>query len=369
MDETLTPENTAEDAPEAPQMEDQKTIEELQQELLDALADLRLDKIDVRVAWLLNNYAACRDSDTELALSYWETFEDLDRRISTLDSLQGATKFTSIERARRTVQNKLKLFQATENVRRFRGQLSEEEKAKSISKTASAPSISVFADETGKNAPFLIAAGLWCLETYSERILGKELELWKNLNEISEFHFVEISKGNLHKYLELIDYLAEPGRFNFFGFKFIAQPSVGVGSGPDSFGRLFYHLVAKGIEHEHASGRAALPRRLTFLKDKESDGQDTALLLDLDDRLKNAALGRFDGNLEIGFLHVADSKANVLIQLADLFAGSVNRVLNQPGSGSGDHPKDVFAAKLLQVFGIDLQATETLDDVAYRLHI
>jgi len=48
----------------------------------------------------------------------------------------------------------------------------------------------------------------------------------------------------------------------------------GTGNVTDALNRLVYHLLVKGIETEHQSGRAPLPRLLQVWKDAEEAGRD-----------------------------------------------------------------------------------------------
>ena len=54
------------------------------------------------------------------------------------------------------------------------------------------------------------------------------------------------------------------------------------------------------------------------------------MLAELGDRLRNAATNQFGGRLELDVLEAADSKSNDLLQVADVFVASLNRVLNPP---------------------------------------
>jgi hypothetical protein len=110
--------------------------------------------------------------------------------------------------------------------------------------------------------------------------------------------------------------------------------------------------------------RPPVPRAIQLWKDKEREtGYDKAVLLDLRDRLANAAAARFDGRLDIDEMEAVDSKGNELIQATDLYTGAINRTLNTPGNG----PKDDFARWLLGARRQNVGANDTYDDIAYRV--
>jgi len=85
----------------------------------------------------------------------------------------------------------------------------------------------------------------------------------------------------------------------------------------------------------------------------EEPGFDSLLLLDLVDRLKNASKARFNDKLYIDSktFSALDSKEMLLIQLADLYTGSINRLLNV-SSNSKNH-KDELAEYFFETFNLN----------------
>lgn len=108
---------------------DAATLEAKREQLLRAINSSQLDTMEERVAWLLNNFPKTRDSDITLQIRYRQNFQS-DRftggEISVSDYYRLA-KLTSLTRARATIQNKLKLFQASEEVAVRRRQLEKGE--------------------------------------------------------------------------------------------------------------------------------------------------------------------------------------------------------------------------------------------------
>ncbi len=82
-----------------------------------------------------------------------------------------------------------------------------------------------------------------------------------------------------------------------------------------------------------------------FYKDAEEPGSDKLLLAKIHDRLTQAASTRFDNQLFPEEFVAVDSKGQQLVQVADLFTSSLNRILNGTGKGTG--PKDKFARYFL----------------------
>src|SRR5262249_39781451 len=93
-----------------------------------------------------------------------------------------------------------------------------------------------------------------------------------------------------------------------------------------------------------------LPRAIEIWKDGEEQGKDRLFLAELRDRLRNTSKAQFGGELEVGDLEAVDSKDPPLLQIADMYVGSLNLVLNSEGDEG--HPKDKFAAHFLSLLGL-----------------
>ena len=76
----------------------------------------------------------------------------------------------------------------------------------------------------------------------------------------------------------------------------------------------------------------------------------------LKDRLLNIASTKFDDKLLLEDFHSLDSRTNLLLQIADLFAASLNRVLNHDTSTS--HPKNLFSNYFLERIQYEANLTE-----------
>jgi hypothetical protein len=307
------------------------------------------------VAWTLNHFPETRDSDITLQLKYWETFDSHIFKGGLIDpkDLYELTRLTSISRARATIQNEYKLFLASPEVRERRGTISDEEKEKAILSKPNYPVFTVYMDDSGKNAQYLIIGSVWFLSEY--RSVHKAIFDIKERSKFKdEFHFKEMKKEDLPIYKEVVDIFWQHS--STVGFKLITIPRSGVKKTREAFTDMYYHLLIKGIEHEQETNRAPLPRTLQVWIDAEETGLDQLLVANLDDRLKQVAKSRFDEKLTIDQLSTVDSKSNIMLQIADLFTGSVNRILNL--SGTTRNHKDELAEYFLSRFGFDLSLPE-----------
>lgn len=331
----------------------ERKIEEERQVLLTQVGSSYASTLRQRVAWLLNRYPSTRNSDIALQLKHWETFERETFHGSSIaiDDYPRLTRLTSIARERARIQNQYKLFLADPGVREHRGTLEEDER-ETARTTPDHPVYAVFLDESGKRSSHLIVGSLWFLSSGSEsfQILRSTNDLKKRRKFSGEFHFAEMSRNDVETYKELIDiFLTQGGTISF---KFISVPRRGLGDIQAALGDLYYHLLVKGIDHEHSSGRACLPRILQGWKDSEELGADRLLMANLEDRLKQAAASVYENRLVIDSLATVNSQSSIFLQVADIMASSADRILSRTGE-SRNH-KDELAEYLLERLGISL---------------
>jgi hypothetical protein len=181
----------------------------------------------------------------------------------------------------------------------------------------------------------------------------------------NEFHFKSITEAKLSHYLELADLISANAAA--VSFKAISVPRRGISNLHDALLKLAYHLIVRGVQHEHWSGRAPLPRGVQVCKDAEELGKDRLFAAELADRLKQASAGQFGHDLYVEECSAEDSAGNIHLQLADLFTSSVHRQLN--ASGERKHPKDQFADYFLGKIGITVsgQKTESFGDMTVHI--
>jgi hypothetical protein len=304
--------------------------------------------LTTRVAWVLNHSRAARNSDVRCQIDYWKQFEpDIYSANIDVRDLYKLTRLTSIARARAKIQNEYELFLADTEIRKRRGQLSEEEKLKQIEDKPDPPIFVVYADETGLTEKMLSVGSLWILSDEVVLTLFNEISaIKKEFKFNKEIHFKEIKPSTLPFYESIVEIIHQCS--SYFSFKAISVSHDGLKDKNRNLEDLFYHLLTKGIEHEIVANRAKLPRTLTFVKDADKPGADKIMLANLEDRMKNYSVLQQDSQLKIGTFKPLDSKPNILLQVADLFSGSVNRRLNFDIDDTS--PKSKIARIMLRFF-------------------
>lgn len=325
--------------------------------ILQAIAGGKLDTLQERVAWLLNHRPRTRDSDLALQIAYWEEFEpergggDAVRK----RDLYNLTRYNSVARARAKIQNTYKLFQASEGVRRQRGKLSDDERAKASEQQIEYPFFDVFADESGKTGKRLIVGSLWFLHYPQQIAFLREVRDWRSSRNFqSEFHFKEINDRVLPHYVAFAEFLV--ARAAVISFKALSVERAGVKNVDEALRELYYHLLVRGVEHEHSTGRAPLPRTIQVFKDLEEPGRDKLFMAALKERIEQVSVAKFDTQLSAEEFVPINSKGQILVQAADLYVSSLNRVLN--GEGKSESAKDRFATYFLKVLQLPRGPTE-----------
>ncbi len=329
---------------------DAERIEAERIELLNRVVSGNIVDTKDRVAFILNSSNEARNSDNDLAWIYWETFEfEILNKGLNRETMRELTKQTSLTRMRAKIQNEYKLFQADPAVRKFRRQLEESisEDVLEDKPPSGAGFSQVFIDETGKTQDYLSVGSLWMLN-YGRSVITRtdDLKEWKSKHNVNfEFHFTEASKSKVPLYVEFFSLFLS--KFPEVGFKLIVASNKGLSDKSKAITDLTYHLVSKGIDHEHSSGRAPLPRVLNVWLDEDEKGSDQIKLENIKERLANRKL---DG-LYLRDFQAVQSTNNFFIQAVDLFTGAVNRKLH---STTNSHFKDELADSILGLVKFDI---------------
>src|SRR4051812_33166553 len=114
--------------PRRTQLADEK-LEQARLALLAALARSEHHVMEQKVALILRDHPETRDDDVALALRYWRRFSadkiEASRPLD-LEVLYELDRYDSITRARRRIQNDLRLFEATTFTQARRGELQQD---------------------------------------------------------------------------------------------------------------------------------------------------------------------------------------------------------------------------------------------------
>ena len=334
--------------------------------LIGNLAANRLIGVREKVAYILNHFPDTRNSDTKLAFKYWELFhpDSFTNRTIDEENFTTLTRYTSITRARAKIQNEFRLYQADTHIKNRRKNLSEQEKDDQVADKPGLPIIYFYLDESSKNSKYVAVGGLCSLDSFRGYKLTEHLKDWRKKNAIkSEFHFSQMSKKKLDEYKSF--FREAYGFADTLSFKVSLLSHSGLRRDMDDIIRgLYQHFVGHSIDHEISQKRVTLPRRVSIFKDKEGEA-DSILVSRIKESLEAYYVTKYDRKLSLESITPVDSRNNDFLQLADLFIGSVCRVVNRPDSASRNH-KDQLADYVLSLLGIDFSSTSsTNQDSSY----
>ena len=324
--------------------------------LIDRVASNTITTVKDKVAFILNNHSEARNSDIKLAYIYWRTFEEEKlegKEEISVETMLKLTKQITLSRWRAKIQYEYKLFLADEEVQISRGKLQGQYKRDALEhKPANLPLYQVFIDETGKNDEYLSIGSLWLLG-YNPKLIIHSMDItdWKKRQKIEyEFHFSKLTKHKLEEYKDFFRLFIS--KFPDIGFKVIVLKAKGLSNKNEAIVDLTFHLLYKGILHEHDSKRAPLPRMLQVRIDDEELGSDTLKLENIRERISGQ---KVDG-LHLDVFEAVSSAKNHFIQAVDLFTGAVNRKLNFSGDPNF---KDEFADFIFDTLGFDIDSIDS----------
>lgn len=263
---------------------------------------------------------------------------------------------TAITRARAKIQNEYKLFHANDEVRRFRRNQEEYEREAQLATRPSVPTISIYCDESGKTGSYPMVGSMWVHDLHREKQLRIHFTQWKNrmgLSLSNEFHFTEMSRNELSLYKEFVNEFLSVS--DMMTFVLAVSEHARGRSLDDTILELHYQLVHQGLERETNARRISLPRQVNFWKDRD-DANDKLLLTKLEQHLVTNFKHYFDDKLHLSIFNPIDSKISPFIQIADIFTGSMSRLLNQPGN----YHKDELAQHLAALLGVTVEDNKLL---------
>lgn len=324
------------------------------EELLAHVSSGMTDSVRDKVAYILNRNTDARNSDNELVWAFWKTFEadKFDGTTVTQEQMQSLTKERSLIRWRAKIQNEYKLFQADEVVQNYRGTLEEEARIDAIANRPSGiANTTVYIDETGKTQNYLCVGSLWIPDSGSSILQIKtNIDDWKRNSGIAyEFHFTEVTRSRLQAYK---DFFTKFISLNpTAGFKIIVLNRSGLSDLTRPIEDLTFHVLDRGVLHEHESGRARLPRLLQVWMDEDEASRDQLKIANIKERIKAQNI---DG-LVLDNIHVVNSASNYYIQAVDLFTGAINRYLHRE---STLNHKDELSDFILNLTGMDVEGID-----------
>jgi len=318
------------------------------QRLISQILKGNTNTLPQKVAHILNQFPETRDSDRSLTIKVLEIFYPeyiIDGKILLTD-LNTLPKSYDMARYRARIQNDFKLFLASPAIQALRKKNQNIKTENFITNRIDSSSVFIFSDESGKTGKFLILGSIWLYskQMYLEMICKlnkwREKENWK-----SEFHFKKIKDiKRAQKAAAFFDIFIKTGYFSAFRALILENSMF---SSHEKFNIVYNGLaemLIEGIETEISTGRIAKPIILDVIKDADPES-DVLQRAPLNRRVVEALDIKWKKEvvLENDEIGSADSERNDLVQIADLFTGSINRWINEGIRDKEKVPKDWLA--------------------------
>jgi len=280
--------------------------------LEEAVSSQRVDSVRERVAYILNNFPAARNSDKILALAYWEWFQNEDFDPVFAEKLFKLEHVPTLSRERAKIQNSFGLFQATDEVKERRGGLEVEKKEIYTPADEMEFKITVYADENGKSDAVMSVGGVWFLDP------GKYVDIWlalaeyKKRHEIkSELKFSALTKHNAGVTLGYVDVFLEFKSFTSFKIVYLTTRDLRRPIETALYD-LYRHFLLEGAQFEVEKGRITLPRTIELMKDKD-EGSDIINLKDMKVKLFGDMGSTFKNQLILSDVGAISSHINYVM--------------------------------------------------------
>lgn len=309
-----------------------------------------------RVAYILNKYPSTRNSDVTLQLKYWDEFEPDVAKELTPANLYKGTRLTSLARARAKIQNEYGLFLPKDHVRYSRRQQEDWMKEAILADEPGRGLISVYSDESGKNQRWNIIGGAWNGDGHEAwRLKGATVQWLKNRNSPTEFHFNKVNRQYFQTYVDYWDWvLAE---FPSMGFKAIIVDSTKLHRAvQEVFHQLYPKYIVHGLRHEWDTARVDRSQycSVQVIIDEEDRTKDAFVRDNIRDAIRDEVKAA-DLMDKVSISRIAPERSSQEpgLQLADLFAGTINRCLNVDSDGT--HIKDELARHIRESLGIEFR--------------
>lgn len=322
-----------------------------------------------KVAYILWQNSDARNSDICLSIKFYKQFypEFIHDNSIKLDDLYNIPKMYDIQRTRADLQNTEGLFPATEEVQKKRIKKAKEFSAHYKEQKRKTfrllPDYYLYMDESGKTDKYFVLAGVLLngkQNNEAQRLRFNELK--KRLNakhklSIKELKFADIKRGNVAFYKEFVDEIFKDGvSMSFLSIivenKGLKQKSDRNKS-KDLLEILLKELTSIIVRGTCGSPYAGKKAKINIILDKDGCGYDTIEKEKLKLNLEKGLKQEFKYLIALDEFTDIDSKDDIFVQFADLYASSLNNVFSKVKADSETSKcKKEFAKHLLNHIGL-----------------
>lgn len=343
-------------------------IQNIHEQILKGEKLSRFSRLD-KVAYILWRYPNTRNSDRTHAIQYYKTFdpEYVEGDKITFENLYKITKMYDLQRDRATIQNTEELFPAKTEIKKKRAEKASEYKTYYVNSNPknfiNDLEYFVYLDESGKNDKYFILAGILINSEDNKTFLeNKLIKLREKLNkkynlEINEWKFSNINHNNESYYKDLIKEIKAFGINITFVSIILENNGLSGNSKRYKTKKLLKFIVKDCLDtltlYTCRSSYEGNVSYLNVILDNDGAGLDELEKEQIKTDLEISIGVESKYFSELKYLNWEDSTNNNFIQLADLYASSLNNIFSEKEiSGKNSQSKKDFAKEMIEAVGI-----------------
>lgn len=323
-----------------------------------------------KVAYILWQYPNTRNSDRTHAIQYYKIFypECVKNEQITFENLYILPKMYDLQRDRATIQNTEQLFPAKQSTLKKRIEKELEYRTFYLKNNPKpytyATDYYLFLDESGKNDKYFVLGGVLINSQKDKKEFETDLlEIKNNLDEKyklknSELKLSSITTRNINYYLEFLEKLKNESINLLFVSVLIENSGLGQKSKKNKSKELLKFILQDCLsiitEYICRSSYANITSQLNVTLDNDGAGLDILEKEIIKKEMQETIDKEYRYFSTIDNMSWENSESNILVQLADLYVGSINNIFsNLQINSENAKVKRQFAQQFLEFVGID----------------
>ncbi len=323
-----------------------------------------------KVAYILWQYPNTRNSDRTHAIQYYKIFypECVKNEQITFENLYILPKMYDLQRDRATIQNTEQLFPAKQSTLKKRIEKELEYRTFYLKNNPKpytyATDYYLFLDESGKNDKYFVLGGVLINSQKDKKEFETDLlEIKNNLDEKyklknSELKLSSITTRNINYYLEFLEKLKNESINLLFVSVLIENSGLGQKSKKNKSKELLKFILQDCLsiitEYICRSSYANITSQLNVTLDNDGAGLDILEKEIIKKEMQETIDREYRYFSIIDNMSWENSESNILVQLADLYVGSINNIFsNLQINSENAKVKRQFAQQFLEFVGID----------------
>ncbi len=343
-------------------------VQELHSLILEKKDISKISRL-VKVAYVLWQYPNTRNSDRTHAIQYYKLFypEYVENEQITFENIYKIPKMYDLQRDRATIQNTEELFPPKTDInQRRQKQASEYQlyyKNKNPEIYINDANYYLYLDESGKNDKYFVLAGILINSDEKKKNLEKKLsEIKSNLNSkhnmnINEWKFTNINHKNKNYYIDLFDEIKKLGMNIVFISVIVENSGLSSESKKNKTKELLKFIVKDCLDmltlYTCRASYENVVSNLNVTLDNDGAGIDILQQEQIKSELISSIGTESKYFTVLDDLCWKDSKDDNFIQIADMYASSLNNIFSEkPIEGENSQAKKDFAKKILADVGI-----------------